>query len=429
MSVLAKLKHGIALRLRKTKIGRHTTMPHVHVAQSTQAPTHQNPQPAEQWLAPAKATLPDAVRTQWQYGSWDKLSQGQHHDLSTEDIRTQALYWAVAHMQNGRPEEARAALKLAKQHGATEKQMATLLVSSVYNNLGNIALLQGDAESAKAHYKESVHISQPEGDAEIAAEVRYLGQVKHLQTLSQQKTKALALGSTAQTEPQAQPLLGNNDAERLPMCMASCLVQQVPIQVFIDIGSGSGRYPIYLKAQHPGIDVFAFEDHQPSFKRMMQHMQHAGLYIKTYDLALSTGKHKLDDVFQSRMRANHFLRIQAASPGELQTILRGAENLLAAHIAVLQIKPPLLSAGAAKLPSNIQTWLAQHFFAPMGTLGGYLYYSNMAVADNNAAWGPALRMANAMQNTHKPPDNNTAENSGPAPFDMTTDHHAQIWTH
>ncbi len=122
---------------------------------------------------PPESILIERTKLQWQLGDWQSLSKLsiekiQHHP----DRQHLALLAASGHIQTGEILTAKELIAAAKVWGCSDINICQILTAGVYNNLGRIALLNEQEESAQQHYLTSIKLGTPKTDVQLLAQAR-----------------------------------------------------------------------------------------------------------------------------------------------------------------------------------------------------------------------------------------------------------------
>lgn len=128
---------------------------------------------------PYDESLPDAARTQWQFGDWVSLAaldvaRIQHHP---ERARL-ALLAAAGRFQCADLNEAHRYLRLAQDWGANPELIVQVLISGAHNTLGRVRATLGHREKARQHFADAVRLSGVSGDLRLLTCIREEWQTK-----------------------------------------------------------------------------------------------------------------------------------------------------------------------------------------------------------------------------------------------------------
>jgi thioredoxin-like negative regulator of GroEL len=135
-------------------------------------------------VVPYDENLLERVRTQWQFGDWESLSQLSRESLQHHPDRAKlALLAASGHMQTGQTEEARQLLRMAQDWGANKQLVTRVLVAGVHNSLGRSSAAVGDTSRAMQHFQSAITTGTPGSDARLLTQARVQQQFQQLQLL------------------------------------------------------------------------------------------------------------------------------------------------------------------------------------------------------------------------------------------------------
>lgn len=130
----------------------------------------------------ADDSLSERVKTQWQFGDWQRLAQLNTEALQHHPNRAKLALWtAVAQLQIGQTSEAKASILNAKDWGIDQHQLGQMLIAGVHNSLGRAAALSIRQGRARLHFEKAIQIGTPGGaqkslvDARTKHELNILG--------------------------------------------------------------------------------------------------------------------------------------------------------------------------------------------------------------------------------------------------------------
>ncbi len=124
-------------------------------------------------LVPYDESLLDCARTQWQFGDWESLAKLDRELLQHHPDRAKlALLVAAAHWQLGNTQPAQRLMQLALDWGASQRQVAQLLMAGVHHSLAAAHAVLEDAEAARDHCLQALRLGGVPGDAELLALAR-----------------------------------------------------------------------------------------------------------------------------------------------------------------------------------------------------------------------------------------------------------------
>lgn len=109
----------------------------------------------------------------WQLGHWDwlaglELKTFWHHS----DRSTLALLKAAGHLQLNQLALAHKSISLARKWGASKTRISYILISGVYNTLGQAAAYSGHRQQALRHFAQAIELLPESGDSRIGSYVR-----------------------------------------------------------------------------------------------------------------------------------------------------------------------------------------------------------------------------------------------------------------
>jgi hypothetical protein len=117
--------------------------------------------------------LLDQVRTQWQFGDWERLAVLSRGMIEEHPDRAQlALLVGAGCSQMGDSVKALEFIRLAKEWGAGKKLINQVLIAGVHNTLGRAAAIGGHQDQALEHFESAITIGTPGGDAKLLTQAR-----------------------------------------------------------------------------------------------------------------------------------------------------------------------------------------------------------------------------------------------------------------
>lgn len=124
-------------------------------------------------LAPYDEALLDVCRSRWQFADWQSLASVDISHVTHHPQRDKiALLIAAAHWQLGQTQQAQRFTQAALDAGASQRQVAQLLVSGIHQSLAGGRELLGDTQAAYDHCVEAIRTGGVPGDRELLAKVR-----------------------------------------------------------------------------------------------------------------------------------------------------------------------------------------------------------------------------------------------------------------
>jgi len=133
-------------------------------------------------LVPYDENLLERSRTQWQFGDWESLAGIDRVTLQHHPERAKlALLAAAGRLQLGQSDQASPFIRLALDWGCSEKLVAQILCSGVYNSLGCAAALAGRQDKAELSFSKAVALGAGGADVSLLKIARVNQQSKRLQ--------------------------------------------------------------------------------------------------------------------------------------------------------------------------------------------------------------------------------------------------------
>lgn len=124
-------------------------------------------------VVPYDVSLLERALTQWQFGDWESLSRLDRDQLQHHPDRARlALLVAAGHFQNGSVLHARQFARMARDWGCSDKRMAQILISGVYNSLARQAAVQGDSSKSSQFFETALAVGAPTGETTLLTQAR-----------------------------------------------------------------------------------------------------------------------------------------------------------------------------------------------------------------------------------------------------------------
>lgn len=122
---------------------------------------------------PYDENLLDVCRTRWQLADWGRLAEIDLNDLLHHPHRARiALLVAAAHWQLGQTQQAQRLMQRAIDWGASQRQIAQILISGIHHSLARAHMIAGEQDDARMHDLDSLRLGGMPGDAELLAAAR-----------------------------------------------------------------------------------------------------------------------------------------------------------------------------------------------------------------------------------------------------------------
>ncbi|MGS2744310.1 tetratricopeptide repeat protein [Halomonas sp. LS-001] len=122
------------------------------------------------------------ARTQWQFGDWQALiSLTKENMQSSADRVNLAILCASAHQQLGQMQQAKKMMHLARDWGASKKEVANIMISGVHNTLGRIHALTEDSDAAFENYRKALMLDHNSLPPDYLVKARIANELDNLE--------------------------------------------------------------------------------------------------------------------------------------------------------------------------------------------------------------------------------------------------------
>jgi len=136
-------------------------------------------------VGPIDGSLLEKSRSQWLFGDWNSLGDLTPNRIEGHPDRARlALLAAAGLVQIGDMIGARRLLHLAKDWGCDPRLISRLMISGLWNKLGNAASLLDDKAKALGFFNAAIQLGVSGGDTDLFSRARFASQAQPLLALA-----------------------------------------------------------------------------------------------------------------------------------------------------------------------------------------------------------------------------------------------------